>query len=96
MGILHTDKREYQSYFFKQILEYRESDFFEHVQKHLADYNLNADKPNNSIFVPDFPINKVIEEIKNKIPSEERMHTVFLEDIYIYLNMMNVVEIIIN
>lgn len=83
-GKLDLGRRDQQSYLFKQILDYRETDFFDHIKKHLADYNQNDEEINDNVFVPDFPINQVIEEIKAKIPSKEGMHNGFFEDSYIF------------
>lgn len=83
-GKLDIDKREPNSYLFRQIVEYKENDFLDHIKKHLADYNRNLDKPNKNIFIPDFPINEIIEEIKKYIPSDKKLCFGFFEDIYIF------------
>lgn len=83
-GKLDLGRREQQSYLFKQMLEYREWEFFEHIKKHLADYNQNDEEVNANVFVPNFPINEIIEEIKTKIPSKKGMHNGFFEDSYIF------------
>ena len=73
-----------QSYLFKQMLEYRECDFFDHIKKHLADYNEYDEEINSNVFVPNFPIKQIIEEVKSKIPSKEGLHNGFFETSYIF------------
>jgi len=84
LGLLDPNRREPNSYLFKQIVRYEEKDFLEHIKKHLADYNMLEDKRNSSIFVPDFPIYEVIEEIKKYIPSNSRTYPGFLENVYTF------------
>ena len=78
-----SSNRENNSYLFRQILEYKESDFKEHIKKHMADYN-NNQKCIKNIFCPDFPINDVIEEIKKYIPSDKRLNTGFIQNVYVF------------
>lgn len=77
-------QREPNSYLFRQIVEYKEEDFMDHIKEHLADYNSNLDEPNKNVFVPDFPINEVIKEIKKCIPSNKKMLTGFWENVYVF------------
>ena len=84
MGKIDFNRRENNSYLFRQIVEYKEEDFMEHIKKHLADYNSNLDEPNKNVFVPNFPINEVVEEIKKYIPSNKMLCTGFWEDVYIF------------
>lgn len=84
IGKLDLNKRDQNSYLFRQIVEYKESDFLEHIKKHMADYNKNINIPNNSIFGPDFPIHEIVEEIKKYIPSDNRLFTGYLGDLYVF------------
>lgn len=84
IGLLDLNRRGPNSYLFRQINNYSEKDFLEHIQKHLADYNMLEDKRNSNIFVPDFPLYKVIEEIKKYIPSNNRTYPGFFENVYIF------------
>lgn len=84
LGKLDPNRRDINSYLYRQIVEYKESDFMEHIQKHMADFNAGLEEPNESIFVSSFPIGKIIEEIKKYIPSERGLHFGFYEDIYIF------------
>ena len=78
-----NDRREY-SYLYRQIIEYHEDDFLDHVRKHLADINMDLDNPNKNVFVPEFDLNKVLKEIKKYIPSTNRLCLGFFENIYIF------------
>lgn len=71
-------------YLLRQMSEYSEEDFLEHMKKHLADYNRDLESPNKNIFVPDFPIKKVIDEVKRYIPSNNRQCPGFWEDVYMF------------
>lgn len=81
---LNINRDEISSYSYKQIYEYRENDFIEHITKHMADYNQNIDNPNKYIFAPDFPIEEIIREIKKHIPSDKRLFLGFFEDVYFF------------
>ena len=84
LGQLDTKKRQPNSYLFRQIVEYREDDFREHIKKHLADFNENDRTVSVSYFNPDFPLDEVIEEIKKYIPSEKKVSYGFIENTYIF------------
>lgn len=83
LGLLEKDK-EYSSYLYGQIANYSKNNFLKHVERHTADYNMNLDKPNSSIFSPSFPLGKVLDEIKNYIPSEKGLGYGFFEDTYVF------------
>lgn len=72
------------TYIEKQILDYQEADFLEHIKKHLVDYNADALKPNSALFAFDFPINDAIEEIKKYIPSNKKLCMGFYTDYYVF------------
>lgn len=76
--------REDHAYLYRQMLEYQEDDFKEHVKKHLADTNADLIAPNHAIFTPNFPIDKILEEIKKYIPSEKCIGTGFFEHKYVF------------
>lgn len=84
LGMLDETRRDYHSYLFKQIVKYEESDFLEHIKEHQADYNQDKDQPNTNIFLPNFPINEVIEETKKYIPSNKGLFPGFFENVYIF------------
>lgn len=76
--------RENQRYLFRQIKEYSEEDFKDHIKKHLSDFNEKLEIPNESIFSYDFPIDDVIEEVKKYIPSDKKLCTGVTEDTYYF------------
>lgn len=69
------------TYIYRQINEYSEQDFLDHIKKHLAEYN---HKPYQSIFNPDFPRDKVLVEIKKYIPGEKRLYPFTYADLYVF------------
>ena len=75
--------REDYSYRSRQIIEYREEEFLEHVKKHLLDYNLEADE-DNAMFVQEFPFDKVFSEVKKYIPSEKGLCIGFCDNKYFF------------
>jgi len=81
---LNSDPQNNIPYIYKQIIDYKESEFLKHIKKHMADYNQDVDNPNKNIFAPNFPINEIIEEIKKYIPSNKKICPGFYEDIYIF------------
>lgn len=74
----------HNGYLIKQMSEYSKDDFLEHIKKHLAAYNMDLDVPNKNIFVPDFPIEQVLDEVKKYIPSNRRQCPGFWEDVYVF------------
>lgn len=85
---LKTNKK-HSSYIFKQINNYNENTFKEHIKKHMSDYVMNMNEPSNGIFCSSFPINEVIEEIKKYIPSNKKICSGFYDDEYTFKYNMN-------
>ena len=83
-GKIDPNRRTPNSYMFRQIVEYKEEDFREHIKKHLSDFNENDRNISVSYFNPDFPIDKAIEEVKKYIPSDKKLCYGFLEDMYVF------------
>lgn len=83
LGLINKDKQ-YSSYLFGQIANYSYDEFVKHVERHTADYNMYLDNPNSSIFIPSFPLDKVLEEIKKYIPSDKGLGYGFFEDTYVF------------
>ncbi|MBR2833602.1 MAG: hypothetical protein IKE75_04160 [Bacilli bacterium] len=73
-----------QTYMQRQIINYSEENFKEHIKKHLANYNADDSKQNLSIFGSDFMLDEVINEIKKYIPSENKLCHGLFEDAYIF------------
>lgn len=84
LGIPFYESKERFSYLFKQISEYSEERFLDHIKKHIADYNQEEEIPNEFIFVPNFPIDKVLNEVKKNIGSDKRLYSGFYEDLYVF------------
>lgn len=84
IGDLIDGYREPNSYLYRQIVEYRESDFLNHIKKHLAEYNQCDEKLSEAIFAYDFPILEIVEEIKKYIPSDKRINGGFYDNVYIF------------
>lgn len=84
LGKLDLNRREGNSYIFRQTVEYKESDFLEHIKKHMEEYNINIPNPNDCVFYKEFPLNKVLEEIKKNIPSEKRLFPGDYDNLYIF------------
>ena len=84
LGKIYENNKFPDKYLFNQIANYKEDEFLEHIKKHLADYNSELDEPNKNIFVPDFPINDVLKEVKKYIPSEKTLYTGFYENVYVF------------
>ena len=75
--VLHT-------YLFKQILNYNEELFREHVERHMADYNIDKDVPNSSIFKADIPMDEIIAEVKRTLLPQNAIYYGLLQDAYIF------------
>ena len=50
----------------------------------MVKYNTDLEKPNKLLFSSDFPIDKVVEEVKKYIPSNKRLCEGVFEDHYIF------------
>ena len=84
LGIQSLGARERFPYLLKQIANYSEEEFLEHIKKHLADYNQDTEEPNECVFIPNFPVSKVLEEVKKHVGSNERLFSGFYENLYIF------------
>ena len=83
-GRLNKEKRDVNSYLFKQIVRFEEEDFYQHIEKHLASSIEDFDEPNKTIFEENFPLRDVVEEIKKYIPSNKRLYLGFYDNIYYF------------
>lgn len=85
MGILlsPSKSRESKSYIYRQIIEYRESDFRDHIKKHLVGEEETIEL-SGAIFASNFPIDEVIEEVKKYIPSDKKINNGFYDNLYIF------------
>lgn len=84
LGLLNEEHdNEKNSYLFKQIIDYSEERFLEHIKEHLVSDTQSSEK-SSSIFKESFPLEEALIEIKNNTPSNLRIYSGMLEDIYIY------------
>ena len=83
-GLLDRMSRNKHSYLFKQILEYSESEFLEHVKHHLMEHSYDSDTPGESYFSLDFPLDDVILEVKKYLLSDRRIYSGYYQDIYVF------------
>lgn len=83
-GRLNDEKRDVNSYLFKQIVRYEEADFYKHMEKHLSGYNETAEVPTPAVFEEKFPLKEVVEEIKKYIPSDKKLFIGFFDNIYYF------------
>jgi tetratricopeptide (TPR) repeat protein len=81
---IDRNRREPNSYIFRQIVEYRESDMIDHIKKHEADYNDNNRKISTAIFAPDVPIEKLIEHAKENMRPENIINEGFAGQVYTF------------
>lgn len=84
LGLLNTNRQDAKCYLYRQIIEYRKSDMLKHIKDHLADYNTTMTDPDSNVFAPDFPLDKVLQEIKKYIPSEKGLCYGLIDDSYVF------------
>ena len=83
-GMLKPLIREGHSYINSQIIEYRKSDFYYHIKSHLASSYESLNGNEKSVFMPDFPLDDVLKEIYQSIPSNKKICTDFFADVYYF------------
>lgn len=85
VGIENNDTAYENCYFYKQIWDYSEKRFFEHIKKHEAKYSENKEALELAgLFYDDFPTHEIVEEIKKIIPNKCRILEKSGEDIYFF------------
>ena len=85
LGIITKEREEKaKSYYYKQIIDYQEERFLEHIKGHISKFNLDDEELEKTIFSDDFPISRIIEEVKKYIPSNKALATGFFEDKYVF------------
>lgn len=83
LGKIDPERRDTNLYLFRQIVEYKESDLIEHMKKHDADcYEENINS--KGIFNSEFPLKKVLDEIKKYIPSKKCTYPRLFENEYTF------------
>lgn len=81
---IDRNRREPNSYIFRQIVEYREDDMIDHIKKHEADFNENDREISTSFFAPEVPIEKLIEEVKRNFRPENAINKGFAGQTYTF------------
>ena len=71
-------------YSLQQIINYSEESFFEHIKKRLPKYVDDNHELKDSVFSIDFPVEKVVQEIKKYIPSEKGLAFGYYDDKYVF------------
>jgi hypothetical protein len=66
------------------MIEYDYDDFIKHISKHLLDHKAKDDDEITSYFFRGFPIEKVLEEVKQYIPDKEKSYCCGFFDDYYY------------
>ena len=84
LGLLDKGQMPLESYRFLQVADYHEEYFLNHIKSHMQAYNENSSNPNSSVFLEDFPIKEVVNEIKKYIPSNKRICPGHFEDFYYF------------
>lgn len=67
VGLLDEMPKSHYSYIFRQIINYDEQDFLEHIKKHQLKYQTDTREMSTSVFYEDFPLSEIITEIKKHI-----------------------------
>lgn len=83
LGICY-DERDGKNYLARQIIKYEKSDMLNKVKYHTADLNNQKGNPYENVFVPDFPLETVIDEIEKYVPSEKSVCPGLLADTYYF------------
>ena len=84
LNSLDKSTRDDNIYIYRQIIDYQYDDFFEHIQRHLPDYNVGQQEPNKYLFATDFDIEKIIAEVKKYMPSSLSVFPTFISDNYLF------------
>ncbi len=85
LGLLEIGEEYPEFYYFSQILDYDEKRFLEHIKKHMMKYS-NSEKMvfELGLFNENFPLEKVLGEIKRILPNETRIVQRTGEDLYCF------------
>lgn len=71
-------------YLFNQILEYNEKDLIKITKKRQVFHDRRGDKEEYSRFREDFPVDKVLAEVKQCLPSLDGFYTGYLDKTYVF------------
>lgn len=78
-GLIKKDKSNIRTYLFRQIIDYNEDEFLEHIKKHRIDSNGSS-----STFNESFPLEQALEEIKKYLLTDKRLYIDFFLDLYVF------------
>lgn len=78
-GLIKKDKSNIRTYLFRQIIDYNEDEFLEHIKKHRIDSNGSP-----STFNESFPLEQALEEIKKYLLTDKRLYIDFFLDLYVF------------
>lgn len=81
---IDTTSRDNVSYSLRQMIQYDENEFLNHIKKHLSDYIYDIENPNKNLFAAGFPFEKVINETKKYIPSKKCLFPGIFENVYVF------------
>ncbi len=81
IGKLDIDRKDTKSYLFRQIINYQDDDFKNHIKKHLLSY---GETNNQYVFNDNFPVEALIKEIKKIIPNKSKLYHGFFDNIYYF------------
>ena len=73
-----------RSYVKKQIYSYSEEDFRKCLNKHLYEHNLDKDEQCDKIFDKDFPVEEVLEAVKDNLNYDNAICSGGYSDVYIF------------
>ena len=76
--------REEKPYIFRQIIEYNENDFLDHIQKHFSYFEHEDGSQEECLFMNDFPFDEVFSEVKKYIPSHRKICSSFIDNSYVF------------
>ncbi len=85
LGLLEktTTERNSYHYYYRQVIEYQESDFLYHAKKHCNNC-ISNNSEDESEFTADFPIEEVISEVKKNFFPEKRLYHGFTDNVYVF------------
>lgn len=84
LGILPEQNRAEKLYLVRQIIRYDKYDMLNRLRYHTFDYNDSIETPNDKVFAKEFPLGKVLKEVRKNIPSEKKLCFGILDDTYYF------------
>ena len=81
---IKKNPRDNYNYLYRQLIEYNTDDLIDHINNHTAfayDNDINSEY---NMFTADFPLLKILNEIKKYIPSDRYLFPGFIDDRYTF------------